>query len=152
MHRADADLQATRSFIDTERLAARCLSIELSDAKAFPELAHSHRRPGFTIGGLAAHSVHRHSELPVRPSTAKFPHNLDRCGMPILGVSTVLGAGDAKLGMSATRPMHSDDGFVRRLVEVDHDFLDQESCQALLRPGVGCDAVPDVRQIVRERE
>ena len=81
---------------------------------------------------------------------AELSDHLDRGGIAIRRVASGTDARDAELGMATAVPMDRDDGFIRRVIEVEDDFPDQNVGDPLLRVGVRSHSIPCCRQVAGE--
>ena len=72
-----ADAEPLRCLHQADYLAISFRRIVVRDAETFAHLAHTDRRPGLTVAGLATHPVERDGELTIRPVSGKFADNVD---------------------------------------------------------------------------
>lgn len=54
--------------------------------------------------------------------------------------------------MATAHPVNDHEGFVRRFIQVDHDFLDDGADQALLSTGINAQRIPGRRSGLGQRQ
>jgi hypothetical protein len=150
--RANANAQAARSFVHTNRFGSRCGWIKRRDTQSLAQSADANRCPRQAIACFAAHPIHGYRKLSVGPLSAEFANHLDWAGMSILGITSAAGSSYTDFGMTATTPMNGNNSLMGSIVEVNHDLLDQDSCEPLPGTVVRTRRIPRGRQIVRQRQ
>ena len=127
MDRPHADSQALRRFIDADGLP-RAAHLDRRGQSPSAHAARAPERSSMTIaiGRLAAHPIHRHRQLPIRPLTTKPADHLDWARVAILGVAAGTYAGHAYFRVASADPVNRHNRLVGRLIQIDHDFLDED--------------------------
>jgi hypothetical protein len=80
--------------------------------------------PRFPLARLAAHSIHRNSQLTVGPLPAEFTNDFYGTRMSITRVPAGSHASDTDFGVPTAIPVQCDDRLVGLIIKIDHDFLD----------------------------
>jgi hypothetical protein len=144
----DTDVKSMCSFIDADRLRPRDCGIEVRDSKAFAQGADAHGGPGFPIGTLAAHSIHRNGQILVGPVTAEFSNHLDWTWMTIVWIPAGSRTRHADFRVTSACPVDRHNCLMSRIVEIYDDFLDKYPSEPLLGAHCGTGSIPGRWQIV----
>jgi len=80
------------------------------------------------------------------------PDDFDGTRMPIFRIATRSHASNPYLGVSTTAPVNRHNRFIRSLVDIDDNFLDEDSSEPLFRLRPYAWGVPSRGEIVRERD
>lgn len=145
-----ADAQTRRRVLERQPTVARTIGIEGRQGMIVTRRADTEFRPRIPCPRLQPQAIEGGGDLFVRKLSRHLAHNINGVETGTSSVTPQLILLHAEFGMPPTRPMNEQRDHPLRLIDVCHDFLNQETYDSLLEAHVCRGGSPDRWQILGE--